>query len=500
MNKHLAFRRKQLARSKCPQTLTLLLIVTCVTAVAWLILQFSFKKQNGQQHVVRDQFPEGVSDLRQGIQSFEQLAGQQIPKVALLFLVMGPIPTEPIWTRFFQAAGNVQLQVTPDGQITLELFNKGQQPMSQYLGHPLYPEIEPDWQEIEKECWAHNDSWEIFFDPGQRDTKTQHQSLKYLHMIKKMGIGPQVIEEQNLFSVYVHNSPSFRGYPLKSIFYGHAVKDPIKATFAQHSLIEAERKLLQAALQDPLNTKFVLLSESCIPLYHPAFLYTQILNEQLSRLNSCKKGINLSRWSVLMQTPHFNISHWRKSSQWWTITRAHAKLFIKDKHIDSQMKSYCSTKHMCGNETRLRVCIGDESYTPTLLAAYHLQNETDCMGFSTRADWSEKTWHPREFESHDISTKLLMRLRHKNCYVGSLDSQFGLLFRMQDKDPQDEIELGFTPIWQDFRPIDYRCSLFARKFKQRTVDMLLQIADDCQGLQLSDECFRKLKRYQILRS
>ena len=54
--------------------------------------------------------------------------------------------------------------------------------------------------------------------------------------------------------------------------------------------VEAERSLLEAALADALNQRFVLLSDSCIPLYPPAFAYLQLMAEQRSRVNACSKA------------------------------------------------------------------------------------------------------------------------------------------------------------------------------------------------------------------
>ena len=53
------------------------------------------------------------------------------------------------------------------------------------------------------------------------------------------------------------------------------------------SLVAATRAMLRAGLRDPLNAKFVLLSESGIPLYPPQTLYQQLMSETKSRINAC---------------------------------------------------------------------------------------------------------------------------------------------------------------------------------------------------------------------
>ena len=52
--------------------------------------------------------------------------------------------------------------------------------------------------------------------------------------------------------------------------------------------INAERLLLKAALLDSeFNERFLLLSESCVPLYSPSVIWTSMMKEPRSRINAC---------------------------------------------------------------------------------------------------------------------------------------------------------------------------------------------------------------------
>jgi hypothetical protein len=79
-----------------------------------------------------------------------------------------------------------------------------------------------------------------------------------------------VLSRQQLFSVYVHTSKGHT-IPPSSIFYGREIPHRVNTTrgYAQHVLAVAMVRLLQGALKDPLNTKFVFMSDSSIPLYPP---------------------------------------------------------------------------------------------------------------------------------------------------------------------------------------------------------------------------------------
>ena len=92
--------------------------------------------------------------------------------------------------------------------------------------------------------------------------------------------------------------------PPMALAFGHAVKITyVNAAGTGGSCVhilqaEAERRLLRAALQDPRNQRFVLLSESCAPLYPPHVIYLQLLGEARSRLNAClEPGKLADRWA-----------------------------------------------------------------------------------------------------------------------------------------------------------------------------------------------------------
>jgi len=50
------------------------------------------------------------------------------------------------------------------------------------------------------------------------------------------------------------------------------------------SMVDAERRLLAQALLDPLNQRFVLVSDSCVPLFNFSFVYTYLLGTPVSFL------------------------------------------------------------------------------------------------------------------------------------------------------------------------------------------------------------------------
>ena len=53
--------------------------------------------------------------------------------------------------------------------------------------------------------------------------------------------------------------------------------------------MQAEINLMQEALRQPLNERFVLLSETCIPLYPATLVWAQLVSEAKSRAHACAR-------------------------------------------------------------------------------------------------------------------------------------------------------------------------------------------------------------------
>jgi hypothetical protein len=93
--------------------------------------------------------------------------------------------------------------------------------------------------------------------------------------------------QHQLFSVYVH-TPAGVLLPGSSVLSGCELPVRLNTTrgYAQHVLAEAAALLLAAALTDPLNTKFVLVSDTSIPLYTPQVSTTLSVTGQAPRVDA----------------------------------------------------------------------------------------------------------------------------------------------------------------------------------------------------------------------
>lgn len=96
-------------------------------------------------------------------------------------------------------------------------------------------------------------------------------------------------DKEGRFSIFVHSRPGFlfnEATTRSAFFYGRQVNNSIQVDWGESTMIQAERILLRNALRDPLNERFVFLSDSCIPLYGFNYIYDYIMSASTSFLDS----------------------------------------------------------------------------------------------------------------------------------------------------------------------------------------------------------------------
>ncbi|GKU97597.1 hypothetical protein SLEP1_g10724 [Rubroshorea leprosula] len=238
---------------------------------------------------------------------------------------------------------------------------------------------------------------------------------------------------EDLYSIYLHQHPDyFEEIPESSAFYGRRIpSQPVY--WGTSSMIDAERRLLANALLDQSNQRFVLLSESCIPLFNFTATYNYLINSSQSFLSLYDDPRKQGRGRYNPQmSPEINITDWRKGSQWFELHRDLAMAVISDTKYYPIFRDKCRPP-----------CYNDEHYIPTLVNMHY--GELNSNRSITFVDWSRGGPHPRRFVGGDISDELLNQ------------SRFG----------SECIYNGNTT---------NMCFLFARKFHPNALEPLLRVA------------------------
>jgi hypothetical protein len=199
------------------------------------------------------------------------------------------------------------------------------------------------------------------------------------------------------------------------------------------NMIEAERRLLSNALLDISNQRFVLISESCIPLFNFSTIYSYLINSTQNYVMSYDdpSSVGRGRYSIQM-LPEVSLNEWRKGSQWFEMDRELALGVVSDRIYFPVFQEYCKGS-----------CYADEHYLPTLVRIKF--GEGNSNRSLTWVDWSRGGPHPAHFLRSDVNVKFLERLRSKKCKYNNGDSTNA-------------------------------CFLFARKFLPSTLSKLLKIA------------------------
>ncbi|XP_018489903.1 glycosyltransferase BC10 [Raphanus sativus] len=244
---------------------------------------------------------------------------------------------------------------------------------------------------------------------------------------------------EELYSIYVHTSPNFTEEPPESsVFYKKRI--PSKAVeWGKSSMMDAERRLLSHAILKPSNARFVLLSETCIPLFNFTTVYTYLMGSTRSFLGSFDdpRPMGRGRYNPKM-LPHVSLSDWRKGNQWFELSRIVAAEVISDRRYYTVFKDHCRPP-----------CYIDEHYIPTLVNK--ICPEMNSNRTVTWVDWSRGGSHPARFVRKDIRVGFLDRIRFgSNCsYEGEVTNV---------------------------------CFLFARKFHVSTLEPLMKIAPYLYGV------------------
>lgn len=131
------------------------------------------------------------------------------------------------------------------------------------------------------------------------------------------------------FSVYVHASKE-RPIHVSRYFVNQDIHSE-KVIWGKISMVDAEKRLLAHALKDPDNQHFVLLSDSCVPLYRFDHVYNYLMYTNISYVDSFEDPgpHGNGRYSEHM-LPEIEMSDFRKGAQWFSMKRQHALIVMAD--------------------------------------------------------------------------------------------------------------------------------------------------------------------------
>lgn len=227
--------------------------------------------------------------------------------------------------------------------------------------------------------------------------------------------------ENRLYNIYIHSDPTARLSPATGVFKGRFIAGR-RTQRASPTLISAARRLLAAALlDDPANSFFALLSQSCIPLHSFKFVYHTLFGSQISESTRPTRYPHYRSFIEILDNettlwerynargndvmlPEIPFADFRVGSQFFVLTRRHALLVIQDRRLWRKFRLPCH---------RIESCYPEEHYFPTLLS---MEDPNGCTHYTlTRVNWTGSTGgHPHTYHPGEVSAKLITTLRKSN--------------------------------------------------------------------------------------
>jgi len=193
------------------------------------------------------------------------------------------------------------------------------------------------------------------------------------------------------YTVYVHSK-----YPMDDEFFKkYRISNIVPTTWANH--VKAWQVLLEEAIKDKANVKFVFLSESCVPLYSLDKIYNELQSDKRSRMGYGRKWWNDYR-RTLVEIPE---KHHFGNNERVILNRNHAEMIVADKTIIE-----IAAKHP----------VDIESYFATFFSINDQLNDDYFINFQTTYEnWVGHS--PYEFlDVNAFSLNLFNQAKESRCF------------------------------------------------------------------------------------
>lgn len=161
--------------------------------------------------------------------------------------------------------------------------------------------------------------------------KVAYLALTYSDFAKP-SLMRRFFNEQNkdCYNLYIHNKNDLNDIYFRKFIIKASLK--IETQWGQYSLTQATCILLKEALKDPNNKKFVIISDSHIPLYGIKTVSDRILSLKTPMFGLMGASLFRGLW-LANPPPEFKEENTKNVSQWFVCGREDAKLFVEKEKL-----------------------------------------------------------------------------------------------------------------------------------------------------------------------
>ncbi|XP_062179679.1 glycosyltransferase BC10-like isoform X2 [Phragmites australis] len=215
-------------------------------------------------------------------------------------------------------------------------------------------------------------------------------------------------DKEGRFSIFVHSRPGFvltRATTRSHFFYNRQVNNSIQVDWGEASMITAERILLSHALKDPLNERFIFVSDSCVPLYNFSYTYDYIMSSSTSFVDSFA-DTKAGRYNPRMD-PIIPVENWRKGSQWAMLIKKHAEVVVDDEVVLPEFQKHCRRRPLpeFWRDWDRPIQTGLEEEL-TRRSVTH-----SAWDLSSSKDRERRGWHPVTYKVSDATPALIKSIK-----------------------------------------------------------------------------------------
>lgn len=195
---------------------------------------------------------------------------------------------------------------------------------------------------------------------------------------------------------------------------GVSVLPATKTGWARSGLIRANLLMLRFGLEVPENRWFILLSDSCMPLYSFPYLYDLVSRQNQSRFHdfgdiTLDAAMNRNIWKEGMCDAK---NHSHKADQWAMWIRADAEWFVREDHL-AKLKPLAV---FCDEPFFINMMDHDHRPYENIMVSYnswyHLRDiPCPCYRLSK---WKRCLSSPHTF--HKVTMRHIRRARREGCW------------------------------------------------------------------------------------
>jgi hypothetical protein len=150
------------------------------------------------------------------------------------------------------------------------------------------------------------------------------------------------------YKLFIH--PKDEMYLTSSLWKGDnsTVLRPIPTAWGTVSLVRATLYLLHKAIVEPRIKKFMLVSETCLPMTSFNSFYEHAMSDSTSSIH-WTYGRNIDRMKIVNHSMNWNIttSTWAKQSQWMLLDRTHVEHMFSQNNPNSKCTSFLNGFQYC---------------------------------------------------------------------------------------------------------------------------------------------------------